>query len=173
VILQVPNNEEDGEHEDDDEEDFAGGKLGEDDQPGRVMGTISKTVKYHRERFWLKQTKLDKLTQPGWGDAADDFRESDKKHRTTEWKVPAVVQLQTADDAASSAPKTFGEPIGTLHCVPGRLQMLQLTSPPANSHMHLGSRKAGDTRTQCVPPAGPTARFVYDSEIIACRTHKP
>jgi len=36
--------EEDGEDEDDEEEHPAGGKLSEDEEPGWVMGTISKTV---------------------------------------------------------------------------------------------------------------------------------
>jgi len=38
--------------------------------------------------------KLDKLTQPGWGEAADHFRERDKKDETTEWKVPAIFNLE-------------------------------------------------------------------------------
>ena len=58
-------NEEDGEDEDDDEEDPVGGKISEDDEPGWVMGTISKTVHYFMERFRQKQMKLDELTQPG------------------------------------------------------------------------------------------------------------
>jgi len=31
------------------------------------------------ERFRQKQVKLDELTRPGYGDAADHFRERDKK----------------------------------------------------------------------------------------------
>jgi len=42
--LASSENGEDGEDEDDDEEDPAGGKFSEDDEPGWVMGTISKTV---------------------------------------------------------------------------------------------------------------------------------
>jgi len=62
--------EEDAEDEEEDN-DTERGKLSQDDEPGWVMGRISKTVQCLMERFWQKQTKLDKLTQPGWGDAAD------------------------------------------------------------------------------------------------------
>jgi hypothetical protein len=64
---------EDGEEEDDQETEQ--GNLSEDDKPGWVMRTITKTVQQHRERFHEKQMKLDELTQPGWEDAADYFRE--------------------------------------------------------------------------------------------------
>jgi len=97
---------EDGEDEDDDEEDPVGGKLSEDDKPRWVMGTISKTVQYCIKRFRQKQMNLDVLTQRGWGDSADYFRQSDKKYGTRELMFPAVVQPQTADDAASSLPTT-------------------------------------------------------------------
>ena len=69
--LASSDNEEDGDDDDDTEQ----GKLSEDDAPGWVMGRISKTVQQCRERFQQKQMKLDKLTQPGWGDMADYFRE--------------------------------------------------------------------------------------------------
>jgi len=69
--LASSEDEEDGEADNDDEEDPAGDKLSKDDEPGWVMGTISKTVQYRMERFRQKQMKLDELTQPGWGDAAD------------------------------------------------------------------------------------------------------
>ena len=57
--------------DEEDDEDTEEGKLSEDDQPGWVMGTISKTVQHRMERFWLKQMKLDELTRPGWGDGAN------------------------------------------------------------------------------------------------------
>jgi len=50
---------EDGQDDDDEEEDHAEGKLSEDDEPGREMGTICKTVQYHAERFRQKQMKLN------------------------------------------------------------------------------------------------------------------
>jgi len=64
---------EDGEDEADEETEQ--GKLSDDDEPGWVMGTITKTVQQHMESFRQKQMKLDELTQPGWEDAADYFRE--------------------------------------------------------------------------------------------------
>jgi len=110
---------EDGEDEDDDEANSKLGKVSEDDESGWVMSTISKTVQHRVERFWQKQIKLDKLTQPGWGDAANYFRERHKKYGTTEFQVPAVVQSPREEDATCSAPMTFGEPMKTLDSVPG------------------------------------------------------
>jgi len=81
---------ENGEDEDDDEADPVGSKLSDDDEPGWVMGTISETEQYRKERFRQKQMKLDKLMQPGWGDAADYFCEWDRKYGKTELKVPAA-----------------------------------------------------------------------------------
>jgi len=59
--------EEDGEDEDDDKENTELGKLSEDDEPGWVMGTISKMVQHRMESFRQRQMRFDKLTQPGWG----------------------------------------------------------------------------------------------------------
>jgi len=101
------NDGEDGEDEDD--EDTEQGQLSEDDEPGWVMGTITKTVEERRERFRQKQMKLDELTQPGWKDAADYLRETDKKYGTSELRVPAVVQPQTDDDTVAPAPTKFRE----------------------------------------------------------------
>ena len=67
--------EQDGEDNDDEETDQ--GNLREDDEPGWVMCTITKTVQLPMERFLQKQMKLDELTQPGWEDAGDNFREED------------------------------------------------------------------------------------------------
>jgi len=205
--LASSDNGEDGEDEDDDEEDSAGGNLSKDDQPGWVMGTISKTVQYRMERLFVclfviilhsppkgdaqlsyhklanhwwswhfnphpwnclglkpgghkavetpnlpprqsrpsrmecfrqKQMKLDELTQPCWRDAADYFCDRDKKYGTTELKIQAVIQTQTADDAASSVLTTFSKPQETLNRVTGELQMPQVTSRPGSSHMCLG-----------------------------------
>jgi len=71
--LASSNNGEDG--EDEDKEETEQGKLSEDDEPGWVMGTITKTVQQHMERFWQNQMKLHELTQPGWEDAANYLRQ--------------------------------------------------------------------------------------------------
>jgi hypothetical protein len=63
----------DGEDMDDDEEDTNLGMLSDDDEPGWVMGTISKTVQHRMQSFWQKQMRLDALTQPRWTDAANNF----------------------------------------------------------------------------------------------------
>ena len=77
--LASSDDEEDAEDQGEDN-DTEQGKLSEDDKPGWVMGTISKTVQRRMERFWQKQMKLHKLTQPEWGDAADYFCKRDKKY---------------------------------------------------------------------------------------------
>jgi len=98
---------EDGEDEDDEETEQ--GNLSKDDEPGWVMGTITKTVQQRMERFRQKQMKLDELTQPGWDDPAEYFHERDEKSGTTELRVPAVVQAQTNDDALAPPPAKFAE----------------------------------------------------------------
>jgi len=130
---------EDGEDEDDEETEQ--GKLSEDDEPGWVMGTITKTVPQHMERFRQKQMKLDELTQPGWKDAIDYFRERDKKYGTFELRVPAVLQPHTNDDALAPPPITFGELMESVDIVPGISQRPQGTSRPGSSHIRLGSVK--------------------------------
>jgi len=71
--LASSDNGEDGEEEDDEETEQ--GNMSGDDEPGCVMGKITKTVQQRMERFRQKQMKLDELTQPGWEDAANSFRE--------------------------------------------------------------------------------------------------
>ena len=55
---------EDGEYEDDEQTEQR--QLSEDDKPGWVMDTFTKTVQQRRERLWQKQTKVDELTHVGW-----------------------------------------------------------------------------------------------------------
>jgi hypothetical protein len=74
--LASSDDEENGE----DDQDTAQGKLREDDDPGRVMGTISKMIQQRMERFCQMQMKLDELTQHGWGDEAHYFRERHKQY---------------------------------------------------------------------------------------------
>ena len=80
--LASSDDEEDTEDEEDDD-DTEQGKLSKDDKPSWVMGTLSKAVPRHVERFWQMQMKLDKFIQPGWGDAAHYSRASAKKYGTT------------------------------------------------------------------------------------------
>jgi len=73
--------------------------------------------------------KLDELTLLGWEDAADYFRARDKKYSTSALRVPAVVQQQTDDVAATTVPTMIGELLECLDIVPGISQMPQGTSP--------------------------------------------
>jgi len=130
---------EDGEDgEDEDDEETEKGKLSEDDEPGWVMGTITETVQQHMESFRQKQMKLDEFTQPGWEDAADYFREQDKKYGTSELRVPAVVHQRTNNNAPPHPPTTFAELMETLDIVPG---ISEGTSRPGSRHIRLGPVK--------------------------------
>jgi len=68
------------------------------------------------------------MTQPRLGDAADYVRERDRKHGTTELRVPAVGNPHTDSTAATTSPTTCGELMLALVIVPGRSQMAQVTS---------------------------------------------
>jgi hypothetical protein len=155
---------EDGQEEDDEETEQ--GNLSEDDEPGWVMGTITKTVQQRMERFRQKQMKLDELTQTGWEDAADYFCERDKKYGTTELKVPAVVQPQTMDDAPAPPPATFGKLMESLDIVPGISQRPQGTSPPGSSHIWLGSVKP---QSQLGIPSGEPAAESDSSMLLKAK----
>jgi hypothetical protein len=139
--LASSEDEEHGEDEDNDEEDTGHGKLSEDDEPGWVMGTISKTVQHRMESFRQKQMRLDELTQPGWGDAANDFRERAMKYGTTEFQVPAIGKPQTDWTAVTPLLTTFGVLMQALDIVPRQSQMPQGTSRLGRSQMRLGSKK--------------------------------
>jgi len=144
----------DGEDGEDEDEETELVMLSEDDEPGWVMGTISIMVQQRMESFRQKQMKLDELTQPGWEDAADYFRERDKKYGTAKSRVPVVVQPQTDDEASAPPPTTFGELMERLDIVPGISQMPQGTSRPGSSHIRLGSvRPQSNTTLSSLEPA--------------------
>jgi len=63
------------------------------------------------------------------------------KNGTSALRVPAVVQQQTDDDAATPVPTTIGELLECLKIVPGISQMPQGTSRPGSSHIRLCSVK--------------------------------
>ena len=97
--------------------------------------------------------KQDELTQPAWGDTADNIHEGETKYGTTNFKIPTVVQLQTADNAASSGALTFGESMETLNSIPGKSQILRLTSHLGSSRMRLASEKPQTRKyTSSLPP---------------------
>jgi hypothetical protein len=56
---------------DKDDEDTELGKVSDVDEPGWLIGTMSKVVQQHMERFRKKQIQLDELIQLGYWDAAD------------------------------------------------------------------------------------------------------
>jgi len=79
--------------------------------------------------------KLDEWTQPGWVDTADYFHERDEKYGTSDLRVPAVVDLESDDDAAAPALTTFGKLRECLDIVPGISRMLQGISRPGSRHI--------------------------------------
>jgi len=141
--------------EDDNEEETEQGKLCEDDDPGCMMGTITKTVQQRMERFGPQQMKLDELTQRGCEDAPDHFREQDNKYRTSELSVPAVIQPHMNDDARAPPLTTFGELLEPLDIGPGISQRPQGTSRPESSRIRLCPVKLGSRLS--IPSGEPAA----------------
>jgi len=121
----------DGEDTDDeDDEETELGQLSDDDEPGWVMGTITKTVQQRMERFRQKLMKLDELTHPGWEDAADYFCERENMYDTSESRDAAVVQPQRDDVIAAPAPTALGALIESVdifleyrYCCKGHLDL--------------------------------------------------
>jgi len=130
-----------GDGEDEGDEETEHGKLSEDDVPGWVIGTVTKTVPQRMQRFRPKQLKLDELSQPGWEDAADYFCGIDDMYGESELRVSAIVQPQTDDDAEAPARTTSGEFMECLEIVHGILQMPHGSSWPGSCHIRLGSVK--------------------------------
>jgi hypothetical protein len=115
--LASSDDEQDGKDEEDDEENTELGKISDDEEPGWVMDTITKTVQHRMETFRQKQMGLDQLTQPGWGDAANRFRERYMKYGTAELKLVAVVKPQKDTTAARPSPTIVGQHTQTLEIV--------------------------------------------------------
>jgi hypothetical protein len=105
------------------------------------MGTISRKVQHRMEGFPEKEMRLDELTQPGWGDAANYFGERDMKSETAELQVAEDVNQQIDRIVATPSPITIGEHMQTLEVVSGKSLMPAVTSRPGSSHMKLGSEK--------------------------------
>jgi hypothetical protein len=137
--LARSDDEQDGEDEEDDEEDTELGKLSDDDEPGWVMGTITKVVPHRIESFRLKQMRFDELTQPGWGDAANYFYERDMRYGTAELQVPVVVKPQIDSTTATPSLITVGEHMQTPEIVRGQLEMPAVSSRPGRSQRRMGS----------------------------------
>ena len=67
----------------------------------------------------------------------DNFNERDKMQGPTELKFLAVVTLHECDDTTNPKAATFGELMGSLHIIPGILQMPVGTSRPSSGYMKL------------------------------------
>jgi hypothetical protein len=139
--LASSEDEEDGADEGGDETDPELGKLSEDDEPGWVIGTISRTVQLRMQSIWQKHMKLNELTQPRWEDPANYFRKTDMNYGMTEVKVPADVKPHTDTAAATPSPTTFGELMQVLDIILGQSKMQQVTSRQGSSKTRLGSEK--------------------------------
>jgi hypothetical protein len=91
--------------------------------------------------------ELDKLTQPGWDDAADYFHERDETYGTSELIVLALVQQQIVNDTLPLAPTIFGDRRECLEILSGIAPMPQGKSPPGSRHRRLGSMKLQSNRS--------------------------
>jgi hypothetical protein len=90
------------------------------------------------ESFRQKQMKFDELIQLEWENAAEYFRERDKKYGTAEWRVLVVVQPRQGDDASAPPQTAFAEHMESLDVILGILQLPQGTSRPGSCHIWLG-----------------------------------
>jgi Uri superfamily endonuclease len=115
--------EQDGEDKEDDEEDTELGKLGDDDEPGWVRGTLSKTVQLRRDCFWQTKMRLVELPHPGWGDVSNHIRERDMTYGTGELKVLVVVKRQIDTTATTAFRTTAGEHMETLDIIQEQSEM--------------------------------------------------
>jgi hypothetical protein len=160
----------DGEDGEDENEEIEQGILREDDEPGRVMGTITKIVQQRMSRFWQKQMKLNQFTQPGWEDVAGYFPERDKKYVTSQLRNPAIIQPQMNDNIPASQLTTFGKLMECLHIVPGISQMPQGTSHPGSCLARLGLVILQSYMSMlCPEPAGEPEL----SPVLKAKTVKP
>jgi len=139
--LGCSDHEQHAEYKQEDEADTEHSKLSNDDEPRWVMGPISKTVQHRVESFRQRLMRLDELTQPGQGDAANSFRERNMKYGTAQLKVPAVVKPQIDTTAETTPPTSFGENMQNHDTMCGQRQMPAVTSRPGSSQMGLGSQK--------------------------------
>ena len=114
--------------------------------------------------------KLAELTEPGWEDAADYFRERDKKYSTTELRVPVVVQPQTMDDAPAPPPATFGELMESLDIVPGISQRPQGTSRTGSIPIRLRTVKP---QSKLSIPSGEPAAEPDSSMLLTAKPVEP
>jgi len=167
-LSDLPSSDDGEDWEDEDDKETEQGKLSDDDEPGWVMGTITKTVQQRMESFRPKQMKLDELTQPRWEDAADYLCERDEKCGTSELRVPAVVQPQTNDHAQAPPLTTIGERMESLDIVPGISQRPQRTSRPGGSHIRLGSVKpqSGSSLPSGEPAAEPDSSTLLKAKPV-------
>jgi len=166
--LVSSDDEQSGEDEEVDEDNSPLGKLSDDDETGLVMGKTSKTVQLRMESFRLKQMRFDELTQPGWEDAADYFRERDMKYGTAELKVPAVFKPHRDTTAAAPSPTTFGEHMQPPDIVHRQELMQAVTCRPGSSQMRLGSEKPQSHKFMPVllPDAEPEVAPIQDAKPV-------
>jgi len=166
--LASSDHEQDGQNDEDDEEVTELGKLSDDDEPGWVMVTVTKTLQHHMESFRQKLMRLAKLTQPGWGDVGNYFHKRDMWYGTTELNVPAVVKPQIDTTAATPSPISVREHMQTPEIVWGQSEMPVVTSRPGNSQMRLGSEKPQSHKFILVLSPGMATYFmpIQDSKPI-------
>jgi hypothetical protein len=132
--------------EDKDEEETEQGQQSEDEQPSRMMGTVTQTVQQRRGRFRQNQITVEEWTQLRWEDAAAHFHEREKKNIISALLVLADIQPQTADNGAAPVLATIGELMECHNIVPRISPMPQGTSRGRSRHCRIRSRKPQSTR---------------------------
>jgi len=113
------------------------------------------------ESFEQMHIRLDKMTQPGWGDAADNICQGDIKYGIAKLMVAADDKFQTDMTATRPLLRTFGELKQSLDILPRQSQMPQGNSRLGCSHMRLDSKRPRQQKlvaspsTDMVPNSSP------------------
>jgi len=79
------------------------------------------------ESFRQKRIRLHELTFPGWGDAANYFREWDMRYGNAELKVPVGVKPKRDSTTATPSQIMVGESMQTPEIVRGQSEMPAVT----------------------------------------------
>jgi len=119
------------------------------------------------EKLRQKKMQCDELTEPGWENAANYFREQHEKYGTSELRVLAVVQQRTNDFALPHPPTTYAALMKSLDMVPG---ISEGTSRPGSSHVRLGSVKP---QSKSSIPSGEPAAEPDSSPLLKAKPVQP
>lgn len=102
---------------------------------------MSRPIQQSTESSRLKQMRLNKLMQPGWGDVAYYIFERGNEYEMAKLMILVVVKLQMENIAAMPVPTRFGALRETLLIISAKSQMPQGSFQLGSRYMRLSSGK--------------------------------